>query len=485
MNMLRRKTIPGLHSLNPLKAGLALRKEPLQFLSELQKRHGNIVQFNLAIWPTVFISHPDYIKHVLQDNYPNYDKDTLLFRMLRPLLGNGLMTVSGGDDWLRQRKLVQPAFHSQRIAALGTSMTDVTNMMLQQWDPYIHAKQAIDIEEEMDALTLQILGQALFNIDMSPKSSRFHQAFSFAKAFTMKSIYNPLSPLIFGKGRHRRLWSAMKTIDTVIYELIRTRRKQKEDVGDMLSMLLNTVDEDGRGMNDKQLRDEIMTLLAAGHETSANALTWTWYLLTQHPEAQERLHAELDQVLGERIPTTEDLPRLNYTRMVLEESMRLYPPGWILMRRAIQDDEIDGYPIPANSYIMWSSYIAHRHPDFWERPEQFYPEHFAQKYTVQRPPHAFMPFSNGPRTCLGNSFAMMEMQLILATIAQQYNVSLVPGHHVELQTTFLLRPKDGVPVMFEQRQRPKAAPHATTSCKLRAVRLEKPPLVPFDNTLRR
>jgi cytochrome P450 len=194
-----------------------------------------------------------------------------------------------------------------------------------------------------------------------------------------------------------------------------------------------------------------MTLLLAGYETSANALAWTWYLLTQHPEAEERLHAELDQILAGRIPTVADLPQLNYTRMVLEEAMRLYPPVWVLMRRAIQDDEIDGYHIPANSYILWSPYISHRHPDFWEKPEQFYPEHFSAEGSAKRPRHAYMPFSSGPRVCIGNTFAMTGMQLILATIVQQYRVSLASGHHVEPEPLLGLRPKKGVLVSIEHR----------------------------------
>ena len=203
-------------------------------------------------------------------------------------------------------------------------------------------------------------------------------------------------------------------------------------------------------MDDKQLRDEVMTLLVAGHETSANVLAWTWYLLAQHPDIQERLHAELDQVLAGRALTVEDLPQLHYTRMVLQEAMRLYPPGWLFMRRAIQDDEIGGYHIPANSSILWSPYVSHRHPDFWEKPEQFYPEHFSEE-GAKRPHHAYMPFGSGPRMCLGNGFAMTEMQWILVTCAQQYRVSLAPGHRVELEPLQTLRPKNGVFVSPEHR----------------------------------
>jgi len=451
MSTLQRKIVPSPRSLNPLKSTLAFQSDPLQFLAELRKQYGNIAQFRLFIWPTLFISHPDYIKHVLQDNHRNYDKDVLIFQILRPLAGNGLVTVVGGNDWLRQRRLAQPAFHRQRIAALGTLMTDITNVMLQQWNIYAHERQVFDVAQEMTNLTLQIVSRSLFNVDVSAKTNSFSQAFSQVNAFLIDYLYMPFPPLFVRTLRNRRFRLAIQKMDTVVYGIIRNRRQQQEDVGDLLSILLNAVDENGQRMDDKQLRDEIMTLLLAGHETSSNALAWTWYLLTQHPEAEERLHAELDQIVAGRIPTVEDLAQLHYTRMVLQEAMRVYPPVWLLMRRAIRDDEIDGYHIPANSYILWSPYISHRHPDFWEKPEQFYPDHFLTEHLAKRPHHAYMPFSSGPRMCLGNTFAMTEMQLILATLAQGYRISLAPGHHVEPDPLLSLRPKNGILVSIERR----------------------------------
>jgi cytochrome P450 len=330
-------------------------------------------------------------------------------------------------------------------------MTDATNVMLQQWDTYARERQRFDVAEEMTNLTLRIVSKSLFGIDMSAKTNSFCQAFLQASAFLVDYFYMPFPPLFIHTSRNRRFWSAIQTIDAVASEIIYNRRQQQEDVGDLLSILLNAVDENEQGMDEKQLRDEIVTLLLAGHETSATALAWTWYLLAQHPEAQERLHAELDQVLTGHIPTVEDLPQLEYTRMVLDEAMRLYPPGWQIMRRAIQKDEIDGYRIPANSYILWSPYISHRHPDFWEKPEQFYPEHFSTECSARRPRHAYIPFSSGPRICLGSTFAMTEAQLVLATVAQQYRVSLVPGHPIELEPHLSLRPKNGVLVSIERR----------------------------------
>jgi cytochrome P450 len=451
MTTLRSKTIPGPRPLNPLKSTLAFRRDPLQFLAGLQKQYGDITQFRLAVWPTVFINHPDYIKRVLQDNYLNYDKDVLFFLIARPVVGNGVVSVIGRDDWLHQRKLLQPAFHRQRIAALGTLMTDTTNVMLEQWNTYARERQVFDISQEMINLALQIVSKSLFNVDVSAKTDKFKQAFAQVNAFLGDYFYLPFPPIFVHTPRNHRFWLDVQTMDSFVYEIIRNRRQQQEDVGDLLSMLLSAVDENGQGMDDKQLHDQVMTLLLAGHETVANTLSWAWYLLTQHSEAQERLYAELDQVLGGRIPTVEDLPKLSYTRMVLEEVTRLYPPAWVLMRRAVQDDEIDGYHIPANSYILWSNYLAQRHPDFWEKPEQFYPEHFSAENSTKRPRHAYMAFGNGPRICLGNVFAMTKMQLVLATIAQQYRVLLAPGHHVEPEPLVTLRPKNGILVSIEHR----------------------------------
>ncbi len=451
MTPLQRQTVPGPRSFNPLKHTLAFRRQPLQLLAELQKQYGDIAQFRLAIWSMVFVSHPDYIKQVLIDNYRNYDKNVLLFRFSRPLAGDGLATVVGENDWLYQRRLIQPAFHRQRIAALGTVMTDATNVMLQQWDTYAHERQLFDIGQEMANLMLQVVSRSLFSVDVSAKAKSFCQAFLHVSAFLIDYFCMPFPPLFISTPRNRRFWSAIQTLDAVAYEIIRNRRQQQEDVGDLLSMLLDAVDENGQGMDDKLLRDEIVTLLVAGHDTSANALAWVWYLLTQHPEAEERLHAELDQILAGRIPTVEDLPQLDYTRMVVDEAIRLYPPVWHLMRRAVQDDEMGRYHIPANSYILWSPYISHRHPDFWEKPEQFYPDHFSTEHSAKRPRHAYMPFASGPRMCVGNIFALTGIQLILATVAQQYRVSLAPGHHVEMESLLGLRPKNGVLVSIERR----------------------------------
>ncbi len=263
-------------------------------------------------------------------------------------------------------------------------------------------------------------------------------------------------PLSVPTPSNRRVQSAIRTLDKVVYGMIEERRRSGEDRGDLLSMLMAARDADsGETMNDQQLRDEVMTLFVAGHETTANALTWTWYLLAKSPPVARRLRAELDQVLGGRAPTVDDLPKLPYLLQVVQEALRLYPPAWLIGRTPIQDDEIAGYHIPAGSTIMMSQYVTHRHPDFWEQPEGFDPDRFAA-----HPPPAYFPFGGGPRVCIGNNFALIEARLVLATVAQRYRVELVPGHPVEPESMITLRPRYGVQVTlrpYQPAQQPQPA----------------------------
>jgi cytochrome P450 len=414
------------------------------------QRYGNVVAVRFLIWPTYMIFHPRDVKHVLQENHRNYSKDTYLMHFLSPLLGQGLFT-NDGQSWLHQRRLMQPAFHRKQLAIFGTLMTDATGAMLERWQDTATREQPLDVSTEMMRLTLRVVGQALFSIDLSDETDIVGQAFTALMTPFTDYIYHPVPPLGFPTPRNRRIQQAIHTLDGVVQEII-TERRQDDDKGDLLSMLLLARDEEtGEGMNDRQVRDEVMTLLLAGHETTSNALSWTWYLLSQHPDAESRLHAELEQVLGGRIPTVEDLPRLAYTRMVLEEALRLYPPAVGFNRKALADDEVGGYVVPANTLIWLSPYATHRHPEFWEHPEVFDPERFSPERSAGRPHFAHFPFGGGPRLCIGSNFAMMEAQLILATIAQRYRLRLLPGHQVEPQVLLTMRPRNGLPMTLLER----------------------------------
>jgi cytochrome P450 len=446
----RHRIPPTLKGWNPLRTTLAFRHDPLQFLLQLSQECGDVSQWRLFAWPVYHVNHPDYVRHILQGNHANYNKDLILYKIATPLLGQGLLT-SDGDFWLRQRRLIQPAFHRQKIIGFARLMTDATVALLEQWDS-VASTEPVDLAQEMMHLTLRIVAQALFGSDVSQDAPAFAEAFNKSNVFLGNYLSFPFPPLQVPTPRHRRFHADLKVLDDVVYQIIRERRQTGEDKGDLLSMLLSAVDEEtSEGMNDLHLHDEVLTLLLAGNETTAMALAWTWYLLAQHPEAEEKLHAELAKTLGGRIPTVEDVPNLPYTQMVLEEAMRLYPPAWFLMRKAINEDTIGDYPIPANAFISYSAYTLHRHPDFWDNPERFDPERFSPEQVAARPRFAYLPFGAGPRLCIGNNFAMLEGQLILATVAQRYRFALVPGHEVVPEPALTLRTRSGVLVTMQRR----------------------------------
>jgi cytochrome P450 len=437
----RHKAAPGPRGHLLLGSARDIQRDPLRFGLALTQQFGDIVRIRLLLWPAYLVNHPDGVKHVLQENQQNYNKDLYPYQIFKPLLGRGLVT-NDGKSWLHQRRLMQPAFHRKRLAAFGSLMTDATVMMLDQWQDFAERAQQLDIAAEMLRLTLRIVGQALFNIDLSDETRIVGQALITVNKLLSDYIYAPFPPLNVPTSRNRLIQTAFRTLDQVVQGIINQRRQQNMDTDDLLSMLLSVRDEEtGQRMNDQQVRDEVMTLLIAGYETVSTALVWTWYLLSQYPEMEHRLHSELDIVLRGDLPTVEHLVELPYTRMVIEEALRLYPPAWIFGRKAIADDKIGGYSIPANSMIVLSPYITHRHPALWEHPEVFDPERFTPERSAGRPPFAYFPFGGGPRMCIGNNFALMEMQLILATIAQRYKLRLVPGHPVEPEALLSLHPR--------------------------------------------
>jgi cytochrome P450 len=445
------KRPPGPHENWLIGSARTIQRDPLGFNVSMFQRYGNVAAIRFLMWPTYMIYHPQDVKHVLQENHRNYSKDTYLIHFLRPLLGQGLFS-NDGPSWLQQRRLMQPAFHRKQLATFGMLMTGATTSLLEHWQNATTRDQPLDVAREMMRLTLRIVGQALFSIDLSDETDTVGQAFTALLTSISDYIFNPVPPLNIPTPRNRRIRKSIRTLDGVVQEIITAHRRLDADTSDLLSMLLLARDEEtGEGMNDRQVRDEVMTLLLAGHETTSNALTWTWYLLSQHPDAESRLHAELEQVLGGSIPTVEDLPRLPYTRMVLEEALRLYPPVVGFNRKTLRDDEVGGYVVPANTLIWLSPYMTHRHPDFWENPDVFDPERFSPERSTGRPHFAYFPFGGGPRLCIGSTFAMMEAQLILATVAQRYRLRLVPDHQVEPQVMLTLRPRHGLAMTLHER----------------------------------
>ncbi len=414
----------------------------LDFLLEMCERYGDVVSVPTLVGPFTLIFHPDGVRHVLQENHRNYNKDVPDYHVLSLVLGKGLLTNDGGS-WLKQRRLIQPAFHRERVAAFGTLMTDTTLMWTQRWETgsFIEANQPLALTQEMSSLTLSIVAKALFGTDLSAETEGVGRALTTVNHLLAKAFYLPWV-LSLPTRERRRLRAARSALYTVVEQIIRERRRRRERHDDLLEMLLEARDEGtGEGMSDQQVRDEVLTLLLAGHETTANALSWAFFLLAQHPHVEARLQEEYQQVLNGRPATIEDLPRLPSTRMVVEEAMRLYPPAWGLGRRALGNDEIGGYSIPKGAYVLVFPYVTHRHPAFWERPGAFDPERFSAQLAATRHRFAYFPFGGGPRLCLGNQFALYEAQLILATILPRYQLRLQPGGVMVPEPLVTLRPR--------------------------------------------
>ena len=431
-------------------SAVEMRRDPLRLLTEARRRHGDFVRFRLGPYRIYLLAHPDYIEHVLQKNPRNYLKDG--YEHIK-IVGNGLLS-SEGDFWRGQRRIVQPVFHRERLKSMARTMTATTEDMLQRWRYHAtDSAEPLDVDVEMSRLTLEITGRTLFSADVTGNAGEVGRALQtvLTLGFQRTGRFLPV-PLVVPTPDNRRYRAAVRKLNGVVDGLIAERRQSGEGRQDLLSMLLEARDENGEGMSPRQTREEAMTILTAGYETTARALTWTWYLLASHPEAREKLDKEVDEVLGGRAPGFEDLGRLSYTEMVFKESMRLLPPVWGLSRLVAEEDEVGGYRVPKGSRVVLSQYVTHRHPDFWGEPEKFDPERFAPEAVAGRPKYAHFPFSGGPRQCVGKEFAIMEAKLILAAIAQRYRLFLVPGHPVEPEPSFTLKPRYGVRMTLERRR---------------------------------
>lgn len=428
---------------------LELMRNPLAFMMKTFAEFGDVVHYRVLNSHVYLIAHPDGVQHVLQGNHRNYDKSSFDYQLLKRQLGDGLLT-SDGPLWLRQRRLIQPVFHRNRVAALGDLMTEITLEMLENWRTFELEASPFDVAAEMMRLTLRIVTRALLSLEIGSQADTVARSVTALNEsfgdFNLIDVYAPFIPT----ARKRQLKAAVAALDGIVYGMIAERRRSCVDEGDLLSMLLAARDEDtGEGMSDRQLRDEVLTLILAGHETTANTLAWTFYLLAQNPDVRQKLEAEVRDVLEGRAPTIADLGNLTYTRMVIDESMRLYPPAWALSRAAKEEDEIGGFRIPRGAVVSPSQFVTHRHPDFWEEPERFDPERFRPERAESRPRFAYFPFGGGPRLCIGNTFALTESALVLAAVAQRYRLHLTRGHPIDMQPLVTLRPRYGVKVTLE------------------------------------
>jgi cytochrome P450 len=419
----------------------------LPFMVESAKKYGDVVFFKVGNERIYLFNHPDLIRDVLVTNQRNFTKSRALVRA-KKVLGEGLLT-SEGEFHLRQRRLAQPAFHRDRIAAYGRSMVEYADRIRSRWAD----GRTLDVQDEMMKLTLAIVAKTLFSADVEKEAGEIGEALTTVfEAFNIGIL--PFSELLerLPLPYIKRFEAARARLDATIYRIIDERRATGEDAGDLLSMLLLAQDTegDGGGMTDTQVRDEAMTIFLAGHETTANALSWTWYLLSQHPEIEARFHREVD-ALGRRLPRPDDLPNLPYTRMILAESMRLYPPAWAVGRRAINDFEAGGYRIPARSMVLMSQYITHRDPRFHPDPERFDPERWLPEVAATRPKFSYFPFGGGTRICIGEQFAWMEGILILATTSQKWKLRYLGSVAPEIDPRITLRPRESLSMRIEKR----------------------------------
>ena len=423
-------------------------RDSLGFIERAQRDYGDIVWMRFLYVPALFLYHPNEIEYVLSTNPRNFRKAmSLRSNFFQRLVGNGLLT-SEGEEWKRQRRLSSPAFHRHRISAYADTMVDYTRRLTANWQ----IGEARDMHREMMRLTLEIVVRCLFSADVSNDVDHVGDTLKelvkpFAAQATLKWILDNRLPT----PTHLRFNKFVKRIDDVVYRIIAERRASGRDEGDLLSMLLSARDEDGSQMTDQQLRDEVMTLFLAGHETTALTLTWTWYLLGKHPEVEKKFHDELDEVLGGRPATMADLPRLKFTEQIAKECMRLYPPAYGLGREAVDDCEIGGYQVPAGTQVFMFQWVTQRDARFFDRPDDFVPERWTSDFEESLPKYAYFPFGGGPRACIGASFAMMEIVLALATIGQRFLFELDPNHPVAIYPAMSLRPRDGIRVVVKSR----------------------------------
>ena len=420
--------------------------DPLKFLMRAQGL-GPFVSVDFPIFRSVMLTEPEHIEEVLVTKARSFSKD-MFAQDLKRLLGEGLLT-SEGDFWLRQRRLAQPAFHKERIASYGRTMVECAEAEVQRW----RDGEERDIHEDMMRVTLEIVGKTLFGTNVASRATDIAHALEavMARYTDPVAMGVPHWDKLPTRG-NKRFREGVAVIDAVIRELIAAHRANRAgDGSDLLAMLLAARDEDGSGMSDQQLRDEVITLVLAGHETTAIALSWTWVLLSQHPEITRKLEDELDRVLGDRAPTLTDVPKLEYAERIIRESMRLYPPAWSLGRQALTDVTIGGMPIKKGEQVWMIQYAMHRDARFFPEPSRFHPERWSGDMQKRLPRYAYFPFGGGPRFCIGQSFAMMEAVLLLATFARAYRVSLVSPQPIEPMTAVTLRPKHGVRVRLRQR----------------------------------
>ena len=432
---------PGPTSWSPFGHGRALRRDPLKFLQELNRDYGDVAQYRFGWRHIVQVNHPDLIKDILVTSADKFRK-TGLMKQAKPVLGNGLF-LSEGEEHLRNRRLIQPVFARQKIDDYVPRVVEAAEEMAERWSP----GERIDIVNEMLELALTIVARALFNVEIESDAVRLRSDLT-SVIHHFDRLLRP-SMGVLGKiptSRNRRFWTALRRLDSIVYGMIRAVRGNAAGHGDVIATLLRGQQDlaSSAPLTDRQIRDEVMTTFVAGHETVATALTWTWFLLSQHPDVLQRLHDEWEIVLNGRAPTAADFPRLKYTEMVVAESMRVYPPVWAMSRRLVEEHEIGGYRVSPGTIVGVSQWVTHHDPRFYSQPHRFNPSRWTPDERAKRPKYAYFPFGGGPRLCIGEPFAWMEIILVLATIGQRWVLSHDGTLPIRLSPRITLRPTHGM-----------------------------------------
>jgi cytochrome P450 len=441
---------PGPAGLPLLGLALAIRKDALGTLRRVARKYGDIVRIPVGLQDRIFLNHPDYIEQVLVIQQSKFYKSELTKRLTEGLLGQGLL-ISEGDFWRRQRRLAQPAFQRARINEYAATMTDSAQRHIRDW----RDGEQRDLAGEMMALTLNVAVRTLFGTTTLPADAQqVGHSMTFLMRYQLSRVRSPLRiPETWPTPRNKRALRERDFLDSLVYRIIADRQSQgnPNQRGDLLSLLMSAMDEDGTQMTTRQLRDETMTLFLAGHETTAQALAWTWYLLGEHPETEARLHEELRSVLNGRPPGPADFSRLPYLYALLHEVLRLYPPAYITARTSIEPSRIGGYDFPAGATILMSQWVMHRDPRYYQDPDAFRPERWLDGLADRLPAGAYFPFGDGPRRCIGQGFAMMEAAIVIGTLAQRFRFRPVPGHPVVPEPLVTLRPRHGIHMSLQAR----------------------------------
>ena len=428
----------------------AYQRDQPRFFQHLVERYGDVVHWR-ALLDIYVINHPEDVKRVLSAPSARFSKDTIDYRILAASLGRGLVT-NDGAPWAQQRKLMQPMFHNRAIHPFDEPINRLTDALAERWST-LPAGQVVMVEREMGKLAFEIVGTTLFGTDIEQHAAEISEVLEVINVPTheLRSLLLVLAPWL-PTGHRRRLRLAIARLDRVVFGLINGRRASGAQREDILERLLAVRDEEsGAGMSEQQIRDEVVTLLLAGHETSSNALAWTFYLLTQHREVEAKLLAELALVLAGRPATSADLAQLPYLKQVVQESLRILPPVWAIARRSHQAEVFQGHHVPAGAYLIMLPFTLHRHPEFWPEPERFDPERFDPNSGQSRHSYSYLPFAAGPRTCIGAGMAMLEIQLVLANLLPRFHLAVAPGRRIETVAKVTLSPKYGMPMIITPR----------------------------------